>query len=199
MLALTPEQTEALASRAVMRRFFVWVQPRDRLTGAVEGFGFWDGAKSVSLDDGRVFHGDGRLVEVASLPATSHLSIPAATVTLSGTDAAVNETVRGYDAAQAPIEITLGIFHVETRALIGQPVRWFRGFVDEVDIKTPAGGGSSFIVLTCESMSRQMTIRRFGTRSPATLQERSPTDLFYDYTAAQREQPLYFGMKGPRG
>jgi hypothetical protein len=68
-----------------------------------------------------------------------------------------------------------------------------------VTIKTPEAGGVSTIELTCESMSRQLTVKRTGTRSPASQRARLSTDAFYDLTAQQPEQRLYFGTKGPRG
>lgn len=197
MLALTSEQSAALAARAVVRRFFVWIEPRNLITGEVEPVGFWDDAGVVE-HEGRTFIGNGTLAGVSSLAGTSQLSIPGLSVTLVGTSEAVNATIRGYDGAQAAIEVSLGLFDPASRALVGGLIKRFVGFIDEIDVKTPAAGEAGAIVLTCESTSRQLTIKRTGTRSQATQQERSEADAFYDYTAAQSQQPLYFGRKGPR-
>lgn len=200
MRALTSGQIEALASRSVMRRLFVWVEPKDMATGDPAPVGFWDDVGSVQLaGDGRTFHGSGTLRDVSALSFASNYTVPGMVVVLGGLQDAVNETVRTYRMAQAPIEVMIGIFDIALHALIDDPVTIFRGYVDDVAVKTPAAGGVATIELTCESMSRQLTVSRPGTRSPALQRARLASDGFYDVVAQQPEQRLYFGSKGPRG
>lgn len=75
-------------------------------------------------------------------------------------------------------------------------IRRFDGRIDNIDFPRPAKGSPAQIVFTCESSSRALTIKRTATRSHASCTERSATDLFYEHTATQREQSLFFGRSG---
>lgn len=196
MLALTVEQQTALAQRAVMRRFFIWFSARNIVTGDPEPVGFWDDVGDIE-HGGRVYHGSGSVIQISTLSAKGNLSIPGLQLTLSGIDPNSIALVRGESIAQVPVEVLIGIFDVADHELIGGLFPYFTGFVDDCDIHTPEGGGSSTIVFTCESTSRALTIKRTATRSQASHKERDATDTFYDDTAAQREKPLYFGRKAP--
>jgi hypothetical protein len=119
MRELTTGKSEALSSRAVMRRLLVWVEPKLFSTGAAAPVGFWDDVGTVTLaGDGRTFHGSGTLRDVSALTYTSNFTVPGMVVVLGGLQDAVNETVRTYNMAQAPVEVMLGIFDVGARALI---------------------------------------------------------------------------------
>lgn len=196
MLALSVDQQTALAQRAVMRRFFIWFDARNIITGDPEPVGFWDDVGDIE-HSGRVYHGSGSVIQVSTLSAKGDMSIPGLQLTLSGIDPNSIALVRGESIAQVPVEVLLGIFDVGNHALVGSLFTYFTGFVDDCDIRTPEGGGTSTIIFTCESTSRALTIKRTATRSQACAQERDPTDTFYNDTAAQRDKPLYFGRKAP--
>jgi hypothetical protein len=195
MRALTSEQLEALAKRHVLRRIFVWCEAKHPTTGEDDPAGFWDDVGVVTLDDGRPFHGSA-LVSISTLSAKSDFSIPAVQVLISGVAAEAVSMIRGSTVGQAPISIDIGIFDVDSHALVGPLVPFFRGFVDDIDVVTPPAGGKSNITLTCESTSRALTIKSTHTRSPSSLQLRREFDKFYDYTAGIGEQPIYFGRTG---
>ncbi|MBN8959326.1 MAG: hypothetical protein J0H17_22670 [Rhizobiales bacterium] len=197
MLALSTEQRAALAGRAVMRRIFIWCDARDPVTGDPAPAGFWNDAHPVTLGS-RTYHASGSIITVSSLGAKGDMTIPGLQVTLSGIDSAANNLVRGESVGQAPIEVHLGIFDVATKTIIGDLVPFFIGFVDDVDIQTPEAGGNSTITLTCESTSRALTKKGTATRSPGFSHARDAADDFYNYTAAQRTKPLYFGRKDPK-
>lgn len=198
MRSLTPEQLEALAKRSVMRRTFVWCDAKNPDTGEDDPAGFWDDVGVVTVaDDGKTYNGSGTLVSIGTLSAKSDLSIPGLSVTINGIAPESAALVRGSSVGQAPISASIGIFDVDTHALISPLSPFFVGWIDDVDILTPPAGDQSTITLTCESTSRALTIKSTNTRSPATLHLRNPDDKFFDYTAAISEQPLYFGRKGP--
>lgn len=196
MLVLTTEQQNALLRRNVMRRFFIWCEARDPDTGLPDPGGFWDDIGNIEVS-GKVYHGSGSVVQLATLSAGSGLEIAAMEVTLNGLDTQGVAMVRGKALSQAPITISLGIFDVDTRSLIGALVPRFVGFVDTIEINTPESSGTSNIRLVCESTSRAMTVQRSDTRSSPSQKQRAPHDLFYDYTGLQRDKPLYFGQATP--
>ena len=201
MLALTSAQQEAIAKGHVMWRVYVWCDAID-LDGVTPApTGFWDdvGVVEVEVDgEPRTYFGSGTLVTVSSLSAVGDLSIPGFAVTLSGLPPEVAALVRGSTVGQRPIEVHIGIFDVDTRELIGEVIPRFKGVVDNIEINTPEAGGTSTVVLTCESVSRALTIRRYDTRSDASQHERDASDDFYKYTAVQRESQPLFGRKAPR-
>lgn len=194
MLNLTTAQQEALARRSVMRRIFVWCDALD-LAGNPDPAGFWDDVGNVVVD-GRTYHGSGTVISIGTLSAESVLSIPGLQIKASGLELSSNQLVRAHKLAQRPITVSAGIFDVASHNLIPPLIPRFVGVVDDVEIPTEVGG-KSMIILTCESASRALTIKRTETRSKSTLSQRNPADRFYDYTAGQKEQSIYFGRKGP--
>lgn len=196
MLPLSTEQRAALASRTMMRRFFIWCEATDPDTGAPAPAGFWDDVGAMTIG-GRTYNGSGKVIAVATLSAKGDMTIPGLTITLSNIDPASTGLVRAKAVGQAPIDVKIGIFNPATHAIIGDLVPFFVGFVDDVRVKTPAKGGMSTIDFICESTSRALTKKGTATRSPASARERDRDDGFYDYTAVQRTKPLYFGRKAP--
>lgn len=194
MLALTSEQQEALAQRVVMRRDFIWCVARDPDTGDPVPVGFWNDIGTVEIA-GRTYVGSGPIIQIGTLSAKGDASIPGLTVTLSGLKAEVAALIRGEVVGQAPIEVLLGIFDVESRLIIPPLIPRFSGFIDDIDINTDPGGAAT-VVLTCESTSRALTRKSTVTRSDASSRPRDPNDGFYKYTGAQRTKPLFFGRPG---
>jgi hypothetical protein len=195
MLSLTSEQIDALQKRHIMRRIFIWIDALDP-DGNPSPLGTWDDVGNVTLDD-RTYYGS-IAFGIATLSAKTDFSIPGLQVTFSGVAPAAAALVRGNVVAQRPIEVMIGIFDVDSQAVIPPLIKRFIGIIDDVDINTPAAGDKSTITLTCESISRALTIKRTGTRSQSTAVQRNPSDKFYDYAAGQRDQTIYFGRAAPK-
>lgn len=186
----------ALAQRHLKRRLFIWCEARNATTGDPEPVGFWDDIGNVEVN-GRTYFGSGHVVKVDKIAAKSSLTIPSLTITFSGLAPEAIAVVRENAISQAPIEVLLGIFDVDTGALLDTLYLLFKGFVDSVTVETPEAGGLSNIIFTCESISRALTIKSTETRSPSSQEERDPDDRFYEYTGSQRERTLYFGGRDP--
>lgn len=198
MLALTTEQSDALAANQVMRRHFIWCDARDPDTGDPDPAGFWNDVGNVEID-GKIYNGSGTVVQIATLSAKGDLTIPGLSVTLSGVDVHPNVLARGRAISQAPIRVDIGLFNPTTRAILLPLFPLFVGFLDDCKVPTPEAGGNSTIEFICESTSRSLTTQRTGTRSSSTQQARAPTDNIYQYTAMQVDKPIYFGRKSPAG
>ncbi|MDQ2083085.1 hypothetical protein RA307_23105 [Xanthobacteraceae bacterium Astr-EGSB] len=193
MRSLTTAQMQALADRVVVRRMFIWCDALD-LYGNPDSAGFWDDVGIIEYDD-RTYHGSGTVISTETLSAGSDFTIPRLRISTSGLELATNELVRAHKLAQRPISVSIGLFAPANRALIPPLIPYFEGVIDDPDIPTAAGGKSQ-IVLTCESASRALTIKRTETRSKSSLSQRTAGDRFYDYTAGQREKTIYFGRSG---
>lgn len=196
MIALSSEQQEALASRHVMRRFFIWCEARDPDSGLPDPAGFWDDVGDITFA-GRTYHGSGSVISIGVLGAKGDMTIPGLEIVLSGIDDPSNVVVRGKAIAQAPISVHVGIFDPANHTLIGSLVPYFVGFIDDCTIRTPEAGGNGQIVFTCESASRALTRTSELTRSHASEAERDSSDDFYKYANLAREVPVYFGRKAP--
>jgi len=192
MLSLTVAQVAALQSRQVKRRVFVWCDAvgLDGFTPASAGF--WDDVGNITIG-GRTYFGSGNLIQVATLSAKSDMTIPGLTIMLSAIETEGVALVRGYQLAQRPISVSIGIYDMATDTVLAPLILRFIGVVDGIEIQTPESGGTSSITLSCESVARALTIKRTETRSPSSLNVRNPGDAFYDYTGGQSQQALYFG------
>lgn len=196
MLALSSEQQDAIAHRALMLRLFIWCEARNPDTGNPDPRGFWTDIGDVE-HGGRTYIGSGNVISVSSLGASGSLTIPGIEITLSGIADPTNILVRGKEIAQAPVEVLIGLFDPDTHTIIPPLVRYFTGFLDDVEIRTPEPGGDSVIVFTCESTSRALTRKSYATRSDASHSLRDPNDPSFKYVNLQRNKPLYFGQKAP--
>lgn len=194
MRSLTSDQRAALANGRVKRRFFLWIDALGQ-NGEPDPVGFWDDVGTVDLS-GRAYHG-GVVFSISTLSARSDLTIPGVKVTASQIAAKALSLVRGHMIAQRPVEIDIGVFDVAANAVIQPLVPWFRGFIDDCEITTPAAGEMGSIVLACESASRALTRKQTETRSSACLARRAAGDRFYDFTATVGEQTVYFGRAAP--
>jgi len=198
MLALTGAQITALASGRVKRRTFIWCEALDFDGITPVPTGFWDDLGPVTIGP-RTYYGSGNLIQVSTLSAKSDMSIPGIQITLSAIQTEAVSLLRGYMLAQRPIEVALGIYDIDTNLILPPLVRRFIGKVDAVEIHTPEAGSTSSVTLTCESTSRALTISRTETRSPSSLEQRAPSDTFYQFTSGQSEQAVYFGRARPGG
>ena len=192
MPTLTLAQEDALARRHVMRRIFAEVD-------AASGTGYyWDDLRPITVG-GHTYQGIGTLGEVITVAANSDLSIQPLTIILSGINDEVANLIRGDVVGQEPIRLYIGIFDPDTQQIIGPLVKMFQGFVDDVQIVTPKTGEVSQITITCESVSRELTIQSTDTRSNESQKDRQGSDQFFKYTHAARLKPIYFGGRPKRG
>lgn len=192
MRVLSPTVLAALESRNVTIRDFVWIEPRDRTTGVVTPVGYWSDLGTVlaavvnprtDSTESRSFIGAGGLINISAIPLTSSLTVQPVTMNFSQVGNP-NELVRNYDVKQARIEIFRGLFAPSTLVQLAPAYARFIGFVDVIEIDTPAEGGEGTIELTCVSDAQEMRRRNTATRSNADAVKRSSTDSFNRHTAA---------------
>lgn len=192
----------ALAARTVVARDFLWFVARDRDTGDPVTDGMWSDIGNITapvidpdtgLEEGRDFYGSGTLVAVSDIPLVSNVTVQQVTISLSQVDDRVAELVRTYDLKQARVEIFRGLFDPATRLLVAPAVPRFVGFVDEVQIQTPAEGGEGSVVVTCASHTQEMLRSNPDTRSHESQKQRSATDKFFLDVAVVGEWEHFWG------
>lgn len=197
-----PNTVAALAARRLMPRDFLWIVARDRETGAPVEVGFWSDlanvtAELVDPDTGlavqRPFYGSGSLISISDIPAIVGVSVENVTIVMSQLHDEVEQALRLYDCKLARIEIFSGLLDPSSRKLVdpAQP-RWV-GFIDHIDIRTPAENEEGAAVLTCASGTQELLRSNPSTRSHADQQIRAPGDDFFKDAAVCGEWDHYWG------
>lgn len=195
----------ALAARRLLPRDFLTITARTRDTGAPVSVGFWSDLANVSalvtdpemgMPVLRDFYGSGSLIQISDIPAIVGVSVETVTVTMSQLHDQVEEALRLYDVKQARVEIHTGLLDPDSRKLVDPAEPIFVGFIDKVEIRTPAEGGEGAAVLTCASGTQELLRSNPSTRSHADQQVRAPGDAFFLDAAVCDDWDHYWGAVG---
>jgi hypothetical protein len=208
MRILDPTSTEYLSDcTGVASRHMIHVVARNRATGAQEALGLWQGDDHLTIainGVNRSYFGAGTLIGMEPIRAGIGLEVRMLQLALSPLTPEVALMLRGYDARLAPAEIHRGLLSLETGQLIAEPIRVFRGWVDEVKIRTGAVGetgevsGNSEATVTLASAARGLTRALTLTRSDAEMRRRNAGDRFRAYTDIAGEVGVWWGEKRRR-
>jgi hypothetical protein len=189
------------AHTGVASRHMVHVIARNRQTGAQEALGLWQGDDHLTIAiDGvnRTYYGAGGLIGVEPIRAGIGLEVRMLQATLSPLTPEVALLLRGYDTRLALAEVHRGLLSLETGQLIAEPIRVFRGWVDEVKIRTGEVGGTSEATVTLASAARGLTRALTLTRSDTEMRRRNAGDRFRDYADIAGEVGVWWGEKRER-
>jgi hypothetical protein len=202
MRILDPTSAAYLAARTgVASRHMVHVIARNRTTGAQEALGLWQGDDHLTIAIGgtnRTYYGAGGLIGVEPIRAGIGLEVRMLQIGLSPLNPEVAQLLRGYDARLAPAEVHRALLSLETGQLIAEPIRVFRGWIDEVKIRTGEVGGTGEATVTLASAARGLTRALTLTRSDAEMRRRSSADAFRRYTDIAGEVGVWWGEKRER-
>lgn len=200
---LSAENYSALQQGRLLAKDFIWFQVKDRDSGDAVYDGYWSdvGTTTAAVIDpntggstNRQFFGAGGLISVSAIPLVSNLTVQNVTITLSHVADRVNDLVRTYECKQGRVEIFRGLFDPETRQLVAPAAPRFVGFIDDIQIKTPAENGSDGgVVITCNSHTQELTRANTETRSDASQQARAPGDDFYADTTVVGGWQFFWG------
>lgn len=190
--------TAHLAARTgVSIRQLVWLEARDRATGAAAPIGLWSGAENATFviqGQARTYLGAGGLVSVEPIRSRAGLAVQMQRIVLSGIAPEAAIAVRGRDIRMAGVEIDVLHLTPVTGAEIGIE-RVFEGQVDRAPIDTGAAGGEATITITAASAARHMTKGLTALRSDAN-QRRRGGDAFFQYAAVGQVR-VWWGQQRP--
>lgn len=204
MKSIDVQTRAALENRAAIAPVnLLWIEGKNRETGATEAIGFWNGLDTVDaqvinpntgLPVTRTFNAAGALLDVPAIPMTSDLTARTIRIKLSQINDAVQNAVRGYDIRHARVEIFRGLLNVETMLPVGPALPRFVGWVNGAPITTPAVGEEGSISLDCVSYTRLLTKTNPLRRSDEQQRRRSG-DRFRRYTDVAGEwlQDIHWG------
>ena len=204
MRYLSAENQLALEAWQLVARDFLWLVARDRKTGSPVTEGLWSDTSNIyapvinpdtGLEETRAWHGAGSLVGIDAIPLVANLSVQNVDVRLSQVHEEVERIVRDYDCRQARVQIFRGLFNPQTKLMVAPAECRFVGFVDHIEIQSPAESGEGAVVLTCVSHTQEFTRSNTGTRSHASQIERDPNDTFYKDAATVKDWEPFWGSE----
>lgn len=191
-----------LAARTgVASRHMVYIVARNRDTGAQEALGLWQGDDHLTIAIGgvnRTYYGAGALIGVEPIRAGIGLEVRMLQMALGPLTPEVAQLLRGYDARLAPTEVHRALLSLETGQMIAEPIRVFRGWIDEVKITTGEAGGNSDATVTLASAARGLTRALTLTKSDAEMRRRNAGDAFRRYADIAGEVGVWWGEKRER-
>lgn len=208
MKTYSAETQAALKARAIAVRDFLWLEPRDRTTGAVVGFGFWSDVGAVSAEvidpltgatEARAFAGAGTLISIDGVARVANLTVQPVTITMSQLGDGADEVLRSYDPRFARVELYQGVFIPGTQVQLAPAECQFYGRIDTVRIDTPVEGGEGKATLDCVSETQQLTRGNPTTRSDSALRQRLATDSARRHVATVGTWDIRWGSKDSRG
>lgn len=171
--------------RGTIAHFLVWVNARNRTTGAIESIGLWTGDDDQAFVVGgqsRSYFGANNILAIDNIAGEIGLNVRMLTIEVAITPEA-EQLVRGYDPGLQAIEVHRVVFNLDTRQAVANPERVFFGTVDQTPIESAQEGGAGSIKLVCASVARSLTRTLPIYRSDAALRAREPSDRFRKYTA----------------
>jgi hypothetical protein len=174
------------ARNPICAHALVWIEARNRSTGAVETIGLWTGddhAGFVISGQSRTYFGAGAVLSLDPIRRGSGLQVRTQRASLSGLSPEARVALRGYDARHARVEIHRALFHPDTGLLLDEPHRLFRGTIDRLKITTPAKGEAGKAEVEMASAARALTTPVSRKRSDASLRARNPADGFRKYAS----------------
>jgi hypothetical protein len=194
----------ALEARALVARDFLWIEVKDRDTGAIVTDGMWSDYGTIDaavmdpdtgLSDTRTFTGAGGLIQISDIPLVNNLTVQNVTISLNQILEHVNDLLRGYEPKQGRVEIYRGLFDPDTRQMVAAAECRFVGFIDEVTITTPKEGDEGSVEVSCTSHTQELTRTNSDTRSDASQRLRSATDNFFQDAAVVGDWEFFWGKK----
>ena len=182
----------------VVSRHMVYVTARSHETGAQEALGVWqeDEHQTIAINGvNRTYYGAGAIVGVEPMRAGIGLEVRMLQIVLASITPEVALLLRGYDARLAPAEVHRALLSLQTGQLIAEPIRVFRGWVDEVKLREGAQDGSGTAEVMLASATRSLTRAMALTRSDAEMRRRNSSDGLRSYTDIAGEVGVWWGEK----
>ena len=190
-----PATLTALQARDVVSRALIWISARNRSTNAVETMGLWTGSDHETFDFGgepRLYYGAGNVVDLPQITMQAGLAVRMHRLGLTSLTPEAMQLIRGYDVRFAPVEVHRALFTTNTRLLASTPHLVLKGFVDEVNLGTPAAGGAASCVLGIVTQARVLTQALSLKKSDETQRLRSG-DRFRRWTDVSGSVDVWWG------
>lgn len=195
---MSSELAHIRARDGVRPRILVWIEAKNRLTGATEAAGFWSGDDDATFTIGggaRTYHGAGALLGADDLVLESGLSVRRMNVWLATAAPEVVAAVMGYDLRLAPAEVHRVLTDPLTHQPLATPHRIWKGWVDGAARVTPAKGlQGGRITLPIASAAMALTRSLTAKYSDESMRQRGG-DRMFRYADVSGKVPIFWGEK----
>lgn len=191
-----PTQDQLAERRGTDGQVLLWIVAKNRDTGAPESLGFWTGDDhQIFLVAGEVrrYYGAGNVIDVPPITASLGFQVRQTRIKLPPLTDEVQALVRQYDPRLAKVEIHSCPMDIDTGNQLGDPIRMFKGFLNEAPEEISRKGGASFLQLILVSSARNLTLGLPLKRSSSELQRRNAKDLGREYSTTAGEWPVRWG------
>jgi hypothetical protein len=143
-----------------------------------------------------MYQAAGRLLQVPPIVYQIGLDARTHRISLSPLAPDVAALFRGYDTRLAPVEIHRAMFDTDTGALIAEPRRLVKGWIDKNPIPTPQVGGQ--VAIEVSVLTSLAGLQRTGTQMKSDAQQRLRSgDRFRRYNAISGEIQVKWGAGKP--
>jgi hypothetical protein len=176
-------------------RILVWVEAKNRTTGDPETMGLWTGAQDREFTIGaatRLYTGAGGIIQIPPIKMQTGIAVRMQRFTLSPIAPIVADLIQTYESRFAPIEVHRALFSLDDGALIAEPHRVWKGFIDEIEISY--GETDATCEVTAASSARLLTRTLPLKRSDATQALRSG-DRFRRYVDISGKVDVWWGER----
>lgn len=191
-----PTLAQHFADRKPVRlRSLIWITARNRVTGAAETMGLWNGDDHMTFTiagQARTYYAAGSLIDVDDISGAVGIEVRMQSAVLSPLTPEVAQAIRGYDARLAPIEIHRAAFDPDSHVLMDEPHRVFTGWIDGIDLTEAADGENAECRITMSSVARDLTRTLPLKRSDAGYSLRSG-DRIARYADVSANVPVFWG------
>lgn len=197
----------ALAASQLVIAEYIWFTVRNRSTGLPESEGIWSGAGTVLHDiynidtqavENRQWTGVGSLVTMTPIAKVANLTIQDVEITIPHLNEALTRIARTHDAKQGRVELYRGLFDPLNNTAIAPAQSRFSGFINHVELKTPAAGEVGNAVLHCKSNALEFNRFNPELRSHTSQRQRNSSDTFYKGVETAHQAEIFWGTKEVR-
>ncbi|MVO16858.1 hypothetical protein [Parasedimentitalea huanghaiensis] len=165
--------------RGTDAQVLLWIIAKNRDTGAPETIGFWTGDDHQEFLIGgeiRTYFGAGNVIDVPPIIAKTGFQVRHYRVSLPPLTDEVKTLIRQFEPRQAKVEIHSCPLDIDSGNPLAEPVRMFKGLLNEAPEELGRKGGESRTELVLVTSARSLTLGLPLKRSSAELQRRNPAD-----------------------
>lgn len=190
-------QTYLSTEPGQLAQCLIYIYPRDRVTNAIVPIGFWTGDDHMDFTiDGatRTYYGAGNVLDVSD-PVVYRTGVDTSTWRFSMTTLTTefNQMFRTYDPRLAAIEVHRAVFWTNSRALVEEPHRLLKGWIETAPIEDPEEGGEPSCNVTCVTSAMALTKTLALFKSDA-FQRTKSNDAMNKYASVSGSIPVAWGQ-----
>lgn len=191
-----PSTLSTLQDRSgIIARQMIWFSAKNRTTGATETIGFWNGDDHVTLTidgDERTYFGAGTTMRVPRIITEVGIQARTHRITFSAVAAETLIALRQYNARHAPVEIHRALYDINTRSLVSEPHRVFKGWINNAPIPRKPPGEDATLDISLTSSARALT-RNLALMKSDESQKLRADDRFRKYADISGDVTTYWG------